>query len=159
MTTKQLAGQPQETFENKHSTNPAHPIEVMYVEDSLGDVFLTKQIFAEFLPSVKLSIARDGAEALAMLDNPEFKPVLIILDLNLPALSGYDVLQRFTRKNIPVVIFSASTNVSDVERTLLLGAREYIQKPMDFQSYRNAVLGMVRNWAMPEEASTGAATS
>jgi DNA-binding response OmpR family regulator len=139
--------------------NSIHRVEVMYVEDSAGDVFLTQQIFAEFLPLVKLSIARDGTQALAMLADPEFKPAMVILDLNLPALSGFDVLERNPREDIPVVIFSASTRQSDVERTLLLGAREYVQKPMDMRAYQNAIVGMVRNWAMPEEDSKGAATS
>jgi CheY-like chemotaxis protein len=129
-------------------------IEVLYVEDSAGDVLLTKQILSEFLQPVKLSVARDGTRALAMLSDERFHPDMIILDLSLPVLSGYDVLERNPRKDIPVVIFSASQNPSDVERTLSLGAKEYVSKPMDMVGYRNAVLGMVRNWAMPEQDAT-----
>lgn len=136
--------------------NPADQIEVMYVEDSAGDVFLTQQIFAEFRPPVKLLIARDGEQALAMLADPQFKPAMIILDLNLPGLSGFDVLERNPRKQTPVVVFSASVNKFDVERTLLLGAREYVHKPMDMQEYRNAILSMVYNWALPGEDESGA---
>jgi CheY-like chemotaxis protein len=58
------------------------------------------------------------------------------------------VLEQNPRKYIPVVIFSASQRVSDKERTLSLGAKEYVHKPMDMVGYRNAVLGMVRNWAI-----------
>jgi DNA-binding response OmpR family regulator len=107
---------------------------------------------------VKLSVARDGKQALTMLADERFQPAMIILDLSLPVLSGYDVLEQNPRKNVPIVIFSASMRSSDVERTLSMGAKEYIHKPMDMVGYRNAVLGMVRNWAMPEEEPSGAAT-
>jgi CheY-like chemotaxis protein len=123
--------------------------EVLLVEDSAGDVLLTNQILAEFLQPVKLRVARDGEQALAMLSDKHFRPALIILDLSLPKLSGFDVLEQNPRKDIPVVIFSASQRVSDKERTLALGAKEYVYKPIDMVGYRNAVLGMVRNWAMP----------
>jgi len=134
-------------------------IEVLYIEDSAGDVLLTKQILSEFLQPVKLSVARDGHQALMMLADERFQPNMIILDLSLPVLSGYDLLERNPRKDIPVVIFSASMLSSDVERTLSMGAKEYIHKPMDMVGYRNAVLGMVRNWAMPEQDPNGAVTT
>src|SRR5579864_1703146 len=125
---------------------PSRLIEVLYVEDSAGDVLIMGHILREFLQPVNLSIARDGAQALAILANQQFKPALIILDLSLPKVSGFEVLSQNPRKDIPVVIFSASTRTSDMERTLSLGAKEYIHKPMDIVGYRDAVLGMVRNW-------------
>jgi CheY-like chemotaxis protein len=124
------------------------PIEVLYVEDSAGDVLIMKQILGEFLHPMNITIAGDGAQALAMLADERFIPDLIILDLNLPVLSGFEVLERNPRKDIPVVIFSASKRTSDVERTLSLGAKEYIHKPIDLQRYRDAVIGMVYKWAM-----------
>jgi CheY-like chemotaxis protein len=134
-------------------------IEVLYVEDSAGDIIIMEQILREFLPPVNLSIARDGAQALAMLADERYQPDLIILDLNLPVLSGFEVLEQNPRKGIPVVIFSASARNSDMERTLSLGAKEYVHKPFDLQSYRDVVRGMVRNWAMPERGANGAVTT
>jgi len=125
--------------------------EVLFVEDSAGDALLTQQILAESTLPVRLHIARDGEQALAMLANEHFQPAMIILDLSLPKVSGFEVLEQNPRKDIPVVIFSASVRTSDKERTLLLGAKEYIHKPLDMIGYRNAVLGMVRNWAMTSE--------
>jgi CheY-like chemotaxis protein len=116
-------------------------LEVLFVEDSAGDALLTQQILAESTLPVRLLIAQDGEQALAML----FRLAIIILDLSLPQLSGFEVLEENPRKDVPVVIFSASVRLSDKERTLSLGAREYVHKPMDMVSYRNAVLGMVRN--------------
>ena len=123
--------------------------EVLFVEDSAGDALLTQQILAESALPFRLHIARDGEQALAMLADERFCPAMIILDLSLPKVSGFDVLEQNPRKNIPVVIFSASVRLSDKERTLSLGAKEYVSKPLDMLGYRNAVLGMVRNWAMP----------
>jgi chemotaxis family two-component system response regulator Rcp1 len=123
--------------------------EVLFVEDSAGDALLTQQILAESALPVRLHIARDGEQALAMLRDERFRPAMIILDLSLPKVSGFEVLEQNPRKDIPVVIFSASQRVPDKERTLLLGAKEYVNKPLDMIGYRDAVLGMVRNWAMP----------
>jgi len=130
--------------------------EVLFIEDSAGDALLTQQILTEAGLPVHLRVARDGIQALMMLGDRSFDPALVILDLNLPVLSGYDVLERNPRKDIPVVIFSASMRSSDVERALLLGAKEYVHKPMDMVGYRNAVLAMVRNWAMSEQDTNGA---
>ena len=129
--------------------------EVLFVEDSAGDALLTQQILAEPALPVRLHIARDGEQALAMLRDERFRPAMIILDLSLPKVSGFEVLEQNPRKDIPVVIFSASQRVSDKERTLSLGAKEYVHKPIDMVGYRNAVLGMVRNWAMPERDTNG----
>jgi CheY-like chemotaxis protein len=110
---------------------PPSRIDVLYVEDSTGDVLLTKQILSEFLQPVKLFVARDGLQALMMLADEHFQPAMIILDLSLPVLSGYEVLKRNPRKDIPVVIFSALQNPADVAQTLSLGAKEYVHKPID----------------------------
>ena len=131
-------------------TRQERPIQVLFIEDSAGDALLTTQILAEFVRPVKLTIARDGAQALSMLADPTFNPALAILDLSLPKILGFEVLQRIPRKDVPVVIFSASSNRADEERALALGAREYFRKPMDMLSYRNAVLAMVDTWALPE---------
>lgn len=130
-------------------------IVVLFVEDSAGDALLTKQILAESIPRVKLHIARDGEQALAMLADQRFHPAMIILDLSLPKVSGFDVLEQNPRKDIPVVIFSASSRTCDKERTLSLGAKEYVHKPLDMVGYRNAVVGMVRNWAMTSQDPPG----
>ena len=134
-------------------------VDVLFVEDNAGDVLLANQILAEFLRPVKLTVARDGDQALTILADQAFKPAMIILDLALPKLSGQQVLQLNPRKDIPVVVFSVSTNEADVSRTLVLGAREYVHKPMDMVGYRKAILGMVDKWAIPDEKADAAALS
>jgi CheY-like chemotaxis protein len=121
-------------------------IEVLFIEDSAGDIQLTGQILSELPVPVKLTVARDGLQALTMLSNRLFAPALIILDLSLPLLSGHGVLERNPRKEIPVVVFSASFNDVDVDRAFASGASEYIQKPLELAAYKDAVLKMVEKW-------------
>jgi CheY-like chemotaxis protein len=136
------------------------PIQILFVEDSAGDALLTGQILTEFPVRVKLTIARDGLQALMLLADRSYKPDLIILDLNLPIVSGQVVLERNERKEIPVVVFSASWNAMEVDRAFELGVRECIQKPMDLRAYKEAVLEMVEKWCLRKgDAANGAITS
>jgi CheY-like chemotaxis protein len=132
--------------------------DVLFIEDSPGDVLLTNQLLADYPVPVKLKIARDGEQALMMLADPTFNPVMIILDLNIPKVSGFEVLERNPRKDIPVVIFSASINRSDIDRALVRGARDYIQKPIEIDAYRGAVVGMIKRWVLPKWEASGADT-
>jgi len=126
-----------------------NPSEVLLVEDCAGDALLVGQALAECPTLVHLHIARDGEQALQILEQSYFKPDLIILDLNIPKMSGYAVLALNPPKKTktPVVVFSASENEADVSRAFSLGAREFIHKPMDLDEYKSAVSGMVQKWA------------
>jgi len=125
-----------------------NPSEVLLVEDNAGDALLVGQALAECPTRVHLHIARDGEQALQFLQRTDFKPDLIILDLNIPKMSGYAVLAlNPLKKTTPVVVFSASENEEDVNRSFALGALEFIHKPMDLDDYKNAVTGMVGKWA------------
>jgi CheY-like chemotaxis protein len=135
-------------------------VQVLLVEDSAGDALLTSQIVAESLLPIKIVIARDGVQALMMLADPTFQPALIILDLNIPLISGHVVLERNQRKDIPVVIFSVAADESEVRRALAAGAREFVQKPTDLETYKQAVSRMVRKWTGTDDTEVeGAANS
>jgi len=136
------------------------PVQILFIEDSAGDALLTGQIVAESPIPIKLVIARDGLQALTMLADPTFQPAIVILDLNIPLISGHVVLERNNRKEIPIVVFSVSDDPCDRERALALGAREYVQKPMSLDAYKKAVLGIIQKWVLPEEngAERAAAT-
>jgi chemotaxis family two-component system response regulator Rcp1 len=130
---------------------------ILFIEDSPGDALLVRQIVAELPYPIRLSVARDGEQALMILADPELDAALIILDLNIPKVSGEAVLERNPRKDIPVVIFSVSANPADVQRTMDLGAREYVVKPMDMLAYKATVVRMIEKWALP--AANGATGS
>ena len=129
------------------------PIHILLVEDNAGDALLVQQVLANCPVALKLHVARDGEQALAMLADPNLKPDLIILDLDLPLLGGLGVLERYHSKDIPVVIFTSSWRHMDKEFALALGASEYVRKPVDFQTFSDAVCGIVKKWAGRKESS------
>jgi CheY-like chemotaxis protein len=122
--------------------------EILLIDDSPGDVLLISRILEELSISVKLHLAWDGRQALAML--PYLKLDLVILDLNMPMLGGFDVLERRDSKELPIVVFTSSGDEADRRRSLELGAREFIQKPMSLQAFKEAVRGIVERWAARE---------
>jgi CheY-like chemotaxis protein len=134
------------------SAVPVNPSEVLLVEDNAGDALLIGQVLAEYPAPVHLRIARDGEQALQMLDEPGFMPDLIILDLNIPRISGYAVLASYRLRATPVVVFSASQNEADVDRVLSLGAKDFVRKPLDLDDYKTAVTQMVEKWASHNSA-------
>ena len=138
------------------------PIDVLLVEDNAGDTLLIQQTLVECSIPVKLHVARDGEQALQMLDSQDLKPRLIILDLNIPRIPGSAVLERYQSTRIPIVIFSSSWNEAEIHRALELGARDFVQKPTDIQAFSDAVCGMIHKWALPDEiggAASGATSS
>ncbi|MDP8979093.1 MAG: response regulator [Acidobacteriota bacterium] len=126
------------------------PVDVLLVEDSPGDVTLVRLAFSQFEAPVNLRISTDGKDALRILGEDAYLPALVILDLNLPKLSGHEVLTAYQRSpRAPVVIFSSSSHRGDIERARALGAQDYIQKPTDLQPFIDAVLGIACRWIKP----------
>ena len=133
----------------------AKPMEVLLVEDSAGDVRLTREALKDAKVHVNLHIASDGIEAMAFLNregthqnNP--RPDLILLDLNLPKKDGREVLQEIkgnlTLKSIPVVILTTSESEADILRSYLLHANCYITKPVDLDGFLKVVKSIDSFW-------------
>ena len=122
------------------------PVEVLLVEDEVGDALLASHLVVDCAARVKLHFARDGEEALRMLASPDLNLDLVILDLNIPKISGFTVLERRPTKDLPVVVFSSSWRGADAQKALALGACEYVQKPMDIQTYADVMCGMINKW-------------
>ena len=123
-------------------------MEILLVEDSAGDAVLIRQILADASVPVNLHIARDGEQALSMLSDAHFQPALIILDLNIPRITGPALLEQWKSLKIPVVVFSSSLRDAERERVIELGAREFIQKPTDIAEFSAAVCGIIERWAL-----------
>jgi|HubBroStandDraft_6_1064221.scaffolds.fasta_scaffold2022406_1 CheY-like chemotaxis protein len=121
------------------------PIVVILVDDSPADVMLTRQALAEEPFPIRCYVATDGAQALQLLTGMDINPDLMILDLNMPRVSGPAFLERY-RPNFPVVVFSASTNLDDRDRALELGAREFVRKPNHIEAFTDQVSQIVRQW-------------
>jgi len=129
--------------------------EVLLVEDNPADIYLTQTAVAECGSDIHLSVVPNGRDALAFLrkEGPYAQlpsPALILLDLNLPKLSGGEVLAALRHLSAyqatPVVIFSAARKDLEEQRCLQLGANAYVQKPADFDGFLTAVHTLVGQW-------------
>lgn len=142
---------PIETIYNTVVPAPAGTPEVLLVEDNAGDALLLGQALEECQIPVHLHIARDGEQALQILTEPGLKLDLIILDLNIPRISGHTVLSLYQPKRTPVVVFTASESKADMDRAFSLGADEYVYKPMDLDLYKTTVCSMIQKWTPRED--------
>src|ERR1700687_3082387 len=117
----------------------AEPIEVLLVEDSPGDVRLTREAFKDAKVNINLHVASDGVQAVGFLKcegerGNAPRPDMILLDLNLPKKDGREVLAEIKEspalKSIPVVILTTSASEADILRSYMLHANCYIAKPV-----------------------------
>jgi CheY-like chemotaxis protein len=131
-----------------------NPIELLVVDDNAAEALLLFYALEDCTRPVKFHFAKDGLEALYMLSERTFD--LVILDLNLPGMSGYDVLERHDSAREPVVVFSVSSDEIHAKRAIELGAREFVHKPDGLEAYRHAVLKMIETWVLNVHKSVGA---
>lgn len=130
-------------------------IQVLLVEDSLPDIELTLEALEEAKLANEVHVVRDGAEALAFMHRSEGyedapRPDLIILDLNLPKLSGQEVLEHLKThaelRRIPVAVLTTSAAEADVVRSYDLGANCYLTKPVDVDQFLKVVQSIEDFW-------------
>ncbi len=139
-----------------NSSNPPRAIEVLLVEDNLGDVELTTLALEESQLSVNLSVVGDGAEALEFLRHQSQRyanapyPDLILLDLNLPKKNGHEVLATIKAdealKRIPVVVLTTSQAESDILKAYNHYASGYITKPTRFEHFLQVIQTIEDFW-------------
>jgi CheY-like chemotaxis protein len=131
-------------------------IEVLLVEDNLGDVELTRLALEESKLSIHLSVVGDGAAAIEFLHHQQKKyahaphPDLILLDLNLPKKSGHEVLAEIKAdealKRIPVVVLTTSQAEEDILKAYNFYASAYISKPAGFDQFVRVVQSIENFW-------------
>jgi CheY-like chemotaxis protein len=126
------------------SSKAGRPIEILLVDDSAADVLLTEEALQEAKVLNRLSVVRDGVEAMDFLRHrgqyaKAPQPDLILLDLNLPRKNGRAVLAEIKADPvlhlIPVVILTTSAAEEDVQKSYELHANCYITKPVDLVQF------------------------
>ena len=131
------------------------PINVLLVEDNIGDVRLTQEALKEGKLAVNLTVAKDGVEAIEILQRKNgngnvLHPDLILLDLNLPRKDGREVLKEIKNDQklmrIPVVVLTTSEADSDILATYGLHANCYITKPVDMDRFIKIVTMLEEFW-------------
>jgi len=137
------------------SDSTPQPIDILLVEDNPGDVRLTQEALAEAKVRNRLHVVRDGEAAMDFLrrsgeHGAAPRPDLVLLDLNLPKLSGMEVLQAMKDepklRQIPVVILTTSEAEEDVLRGYQLQASAYVTKPVDLDRFLGLVQAIDDFW-------------
>jgi chemotaxis family two-component system response regulator Rcp1 len=131
------------------------PKEVLLVEDSPGDVRLTREAFRSASAPIRLHVATDGVEALAFLKKEGLcvvspRPDLILLDLNMPRMDGREVLAYIkadnSLKTIPTIILTVSDAESDIAKSYELNASCYLTKPGQLEEFEKLVKSVSDFW-------------
>jgi CheY-like chemotaxis protein len=128
----------------------AELMKILLVEDSLADVELTLEALQDAKVANEVTVIRDGAAALDFLRAHPEAPDLVILDLNLPCLSGHEVLAAMqtdeSMRRIPVAVLTTSSAESDVEKTYDLGANCFLTKPVEIEQFIHVVQSIDNFW-------------
>ena len=130
---------------------------ILLVEDNENDEILTCRALKNYNIMNEVVVARDGEEALEYLvgtagQSMKKLPVLILLDIKLPKLSGIEVLRQIRNhertKLLPVVMMTSSNQENDVIDSYNLGANSYIVKPVDYKQFNEAVKQVGLYWML-----------
>jgi len=131
------------------------PMEVLLIEDSPGDVRLTKEAFGATNVAVHLNVATDGVEAMAFLRREGVyanapRPDLTLLDLNMPRMDGRQVLAEIKNddklKTLPIVILTTSDSEGDIVKSYQLHANCYLCKPVQLTAFESLVKSINDFW-------------
>jgi CheY-like chemotaxis protein len=129
---------------------------LLLVEDSAADVQILQRALRASGRTVDLRVTRDGQEAMDYLlgqgpfHNDPNRPDLVLLDLNLPRLTGLEVLERMRAHHdlraVPVVVWTTSRQAGDIRAGYAAGANSYVQKPAEFDRLREVLEATLRYW-------------
>lgn len=138
-------------------------LEILMVEDSPEDAELALRALRYNKLANQITVVEDGTEALDFLfcrgvyKDRSFShpPRLVLLDLKLPKVNGLGVLQAMRAdertKGIPVVVFTSSKEQKDLIKSYKLGANAYVQKPIDFEQFSEAIRQLGMFWMLVNE--------
>jgi len=128
-------------------------INILLVEDNEGDILLTKDAFEESNMLTTITVIRDGAAAISFFESKQemdTPPDLVLLDINLPKVSGYEVL-TFIKSNkkhqhIPVIVLTTSAAEKDIEFCYQQYANCYITKPTEITEFIQTIIKIEDFW-------------
>jgi CheY-like chemotaxis protein len=133
------------------------PIDILLVEDNPTDKELTLRALNKVKLANRIEVAKDGAEALDILfgtagSSATRPPRLVLLDLKLPKVDGIEVLRRIRgderTRHLPVVILTSSQEERDIVQSYALGTNSYVVKPVEFESFAEAVSKLGLYWLL-----------
>ena len=121
---------------------------ILVVDDDMDDVQLFGEVIANIEPSIKLQHAEDGRDALEKLaETTNHLPDLIFLDLNMPRMDGKECLKKIKKddqlNHIPVIIYTTSSQINDIEETMEAGAVCFITKPNNLKELERILIAVI----------------
>ena len=131
------------------------PVEILLIEDNMGDVRLTQEAFKDSKILNHINFVRDGIEAIAYLKREgqykdALRPDIILLDLDLPKKTGYEVLGEIKKdenlKRMPVIVLTVSKGEHDIIKTYDLHANCFITKPLSVDKFFSIVRTIEDFW-------------
>lgn len=131
------------------------PIHILLIEDNEGDILLTTEALTEGKAEPRISIARDGEEAIQLLDKTDYQslkdlPDLVLLDINLPKKNGHEVLHYIKTtgrlKKIPVIVLTTSSSLTDIESAYNNYANCYITKSHEIHEFTETITKLQEFW-------------
>jgi len=129
---------------------PDSETRILLVDDSDDDIFLVREAFKESGIAHRLDAISDGEAALSFLREDGNRPDVVLLDINMPRFSGFDVLEWVQSdpnlRDIPVVMLTTSEQPEDVRRATEGGARDYFRKPVEFSGLRELACSVLDRW-------------
>lgn len=138
--------------------NNITPVDILIIEDNPSDLELSLHALRKYNLTNNIEVVRDGAEALKTLFQNDARqyPKVILLDLNLPKISGLDVLRRIKSEpktnSIPVVVMTSSREDKDLDKCYDLGVNSYVVKPVDFRQFTDAIQQVGLYWLLLNES-------
>lgn len=128
------------------------PRPILLVEDNPDDERLIIRALRRGRVANSIQVARDGEEALEAIFSVEVLPSVVLLDIKLPKIDGLEVLQRIRANDrtrlLPIVVLTSSNEQRDIIESYSLGANSYVQKPVDFDRFNEAVAQLGLYWAL-----------
>ena len=133
---------------------------LLLIEDNADDVDLTKSAFADSDLDVAITVCMTGGDAVNYLKETQVIPDFILLDLNLPDMTGHDVLKALRalddpRGLIPVCILSSSKMQMDIDQAYRACSNSYLSKPISYSRFVEIVREMCRHWFTIVELPNG----
>ncbi|CAN5535353.1 response regulator [soil metagenome] len=125
---------------------------VWLVDDDEDDQRLICSAFLEGDPSIQIRTLNDGEELLPALVNCPKLPLLILLDINMPRQNGFETLTELRNipafSDLPVIMLTTSSADEDRQRSLALGANQFLTKPLSYKQLRYMAQALSQEWAL-----------
>ncbi|AQS93233.1 MULTISPECIES: response regulator [Polaribacter] len=129
-------------------------INILLIEDNLIEIMKMKRTISLLELTHNITVAKNGEEALEILEDKSKFPDLILLDLNMPKLSGIEFLTILKGndeiKHIPTVILTTSDNQKDLEECYSIGVSGYMLKPLKYDDYVKKIETVLNYWSINE---------